>query len=74
MSPDTNLFKLRDSRIDHTGSTGIRDPHVGPEKLPELLSFGEGGQMYRRHFARAANHYRSGEPGLKGGRPWFGTH
>jgi hypothetical protein len=67
-SPDTvNLFRMRDSRIDHTGSTGIRDPEVDPSKLPQLLSFGEGGRMYREHFARAANYYRQGEPGVKGG-------
>jgi hypothetical protein len=67
-SPDTvNVFKLRDSRIDHTGSTGIRDPALDPSKLPLLLSFGERGRMYRKHFARAANHYRRDEPGVKGG-------
>lgn len=67
-APDAlNLFRLRDSRIDHTGSTGIRDPAVDPKKLPALLAFGENGRMYRRHFARAANHYREEDPGLKGG-------
>ena len=66
-SPDTlNIFKLRGSRIDHTGSTGIRDPEVTPEKLPDLLRFGENGRMYREHFARAANHFRAESPGLKG--------
>ena len=67
-SPDTvNLFNMRDSRIDHTGSTGIRDPEVDPSKLPGLLAFGERGRMYRRHFARAANHFRRDDPGVKGG-------
>lgn len=67
-TPDTlNLFRLRDSKIDHTGSTGIRDPEVDPEKLPALLAFGENGRMYRRHFARAANHFRQEDPGTKGG-------
>lgn len=61
-----NLFRLRDSRIDHTGSTGIRDPEVDPGKLPELLAFGEHGRMYRKHFARAASHYGREDPGLKG--------
>ena len=26
-----NLFALRDSKLDHSGSTGIRDPEVNPE-------------------------------------------
>lgn len=66
-SPDTfNLFKLRDSSIDHTGSTGIRDPEVDPSKLPELLGFGENGRMYRKHFASAASHFGALDPGAKG--------
>jgi hypothetical protein len=61
-----NLFNLRDSRLDHTGSTGIRDPKVRPEKLPELLQFGENGRMYAANFARAANHFNAQDPGLRG--------
>jgi len=66
-SPDTiDLFQLRDSKIDHTGSTGIRDPKVDPSKLPDLLQFGENGRMYRKHFARAASHFGQVDPGVKG--------
>ena len=66
-SPTTlNLFRLRDSKIDHTGSTGIRDPKVDPEKLPDLLAFGEDGRMYRRHFAKAVSHFGRQDPGIKG--------
>lgn len=61
-----NLFRLRDSAIDHTGSTGIRDPEVDPAKLPELLAFGEKGRMYKKHFARAASHFGREDPGLAG--------
>ena len=66
-APDTlNLFGLRDSPIDHTGSTGIRDPEVNPGKLSELLAFGENGRMYRKHFAKAVSHFGRDDPGRKG--------
>jgi hypothetical protein len=62
-----NLFNLRGSNIDHSGSTGIRDPKVDPEKLESaLLKFSENGRMYSEHFAAAANQARSLDPGLKG--------
>jgi|GEM_PF-4587226 len=62
-----NLFKLRDSSLDHTGSTGIRDPHVDPEKLPTaLLAFSENGRFYSQHFAAAANAAGKLDPGLGG--------
>lgn len=62
-----NLFALRDSKLDHTGSTGIRDPHVDPAKLDEaLLRHAENGRMYARHFAAAANAGRQADPGWKG--------
>lgn len=61
-----NVFELKDSAASHTGCTGIRDPHVDPQKFEEFVSFGEGGRMYRKHLASAANHYRAVEPGLAG--------
>lgn len=61
-----NLFKLRDSILDHSGSTGIRDPKVNPQKLDELLSFGEGGKMFEKHFAVAANEFARRDPGFVG--------
>lgn len=66
--PDSfNLFHLRESNLDHTGSTGIRDPEVTPEELDEaLLRFSEGGRMYLSSFAAVAAHACSKDPGLKG--------
>lgn len=66
--PDSfNLFKLRNSRLDHAGSTGVRDPKVDPDKLDEaLLKFSENGRMYAEHFAAAANQAQKKDPGLVG--------
>jgi hypothetical protein len=61
-----NLFKLRDSGLDHTGSTGIRDPKVDASKLPELLAFAESDRMYHENFAAAARHFGQVDPGAKG--------
>lgn len=62
-----NLFALRDSSLDHTGSTGIRDPRVAPEKLDDaLLNFSRNNRMYSEHFAAAANAARKLDPGLAG--------
>lgn len=63
-----NLFDLRDSKLDHSGSTGIRDPEINPEKLESaLLRFSENGRMYADHFAAAANYAQQQDPGFKGG-------
>jgi len=65
--PDTfNLFNLRDSNIDHTGSTGIRDPKVDPDKLDTFLSFGTEGRLYADNLASALAHFNTIDPGLKG--------
>ena len=66
--PDSfNLFALHDSKLDHTGSIGIRDPHFNPDKLENvLLRFSEKGRMSAEHFAAAANYARREDPGLKG--------
>jgi hypothetical protein len=65
--PDTfNLFNLRDSNIDHSGSTGIRDPKVDPDKLDTFLSFGEDGRLYASHLGDAMSHFNKVDPGLKG--------
>jgi hypothetical protein len=62
-----NLFGLRESTLDHTGSTGIRDPKVDPDKLGSaLLDSSENGRMYAEHFAAAANHAQLQDPGVKG--------
>jgi hypothetical protein len=57
-----NLFQLRQSYLNHPGSTGVRDPVVNVAQLPELLKFGENGRMYSRHFAVAANHFLKVKP------------
>jgi hypothetical protein len=66
--PDSfNLFALRDSSFDHSGSTGIRDPDVNFEKLKNaLLKFSENGRMYAEHFAAAANQAHVQDSGFKG--------
>ena len=65
--PNTfNLFNLRDSNIDHTGSTGIRDPKVDPDKLDAFLSFGTEGRLYASNLAKAMDHFNSIDPGFKG--------
>lgn len=62
-----NLFALRDSKLDHSGSTGIRDPEINPEKLENtLLKFSENDRMYAEHFAAAANHAQLQDPGFTG--------
>jgi hypothetical protein len=73
MPESFNLFKLHDSSLDHTGSTGIRDPRdpsnpkkVDPARLQELLAHGDQGRMYSKHFAAAANQFSKEDPGLVG--------
>jgi hypothetical protein len=62
-----NLFELRESTLNHTGSTGVRDQRVAPAALEEaLLRFSEEGRMYAEHFAAAANFGAQRDPGLKG--------
>ncbi len=62
-----NLFALRDSNLDHSGSTGIRDPEINSEKLENaLLKFSENDRMYAEHFAAAANQAQLQDPGFKG--------
>ena len=59
-----NLFALKDSKLDHSGSTGVRDPEISPEKLQSaLLKFSENGRMYAEHFAAAANQAAKLDPG-----------
>jgi len=66
MPESFNLFNLRDSNIDHTGSTGIRDPKVDPEKLDTFLSFGSNGRLYTDNLAKAAAHFNTIDPGFVG--------
>jgi len=67
-----NLFNLRDTNLNHAGSTGIRDPNVNSEKLEKtLLRFSEvfsednkeERRMYAEHFAAAANSGLEQDPG-----------
>ena len=60
-----NLFGLKETKLNHGFSTGIRDPTVNASKLEELLLFADkkmsgGGserRMYARNFHRARDHY-----------------
>ncbi len=62
-----NLFALHNSNLDHTGSTGVRDPEVDIEKLQtRLLDFSVQGRMYAEHFAAAANFAKQHDQGLHG--------
>jgi len=65
--PDSvNLFELHDTVLDHSGSTGVRDPDIDLDKLEELVGFAEDGRMYSKHFAAATSHFRKDDPGFTG--------
>lgn len=45
--PDSfNLFALRDSKLDHSGSMGIRDPEVTPDEVGECAAEVQRGWPY----------------------------
>lgn len=49
------LFKLRDSSLDHSGSSGILDPIDNPSRLDEFLAISENTQLYLPDIAAACN-------------------
>jgi hypothetical protein len=62
-----NLFKLNGSNLDHTGSSGIRQNGVHPERFDKLMSFSKDGQrLTRQDFADAAESFAKEDPGLRG--------
>jgi hypothetical protein len=62
-----NLFKLNGSNLDHTGSTGIRQNGVHPERFELLKSFSKDGKTLKaKDLADAAEHFAREDPGLRG--------
>jgi hypothetical protein len=62
-----NLFTLNGSNLDHTGSTGIRQDGVHPERFDVLMRFSkDGATLTRNDLADAAEHFAKEDPGLRG--------
>jgi hypothetical protein len=62
-----NLFRLNGSNLDHTGSTGIRQNGVHPERFDVLMSFSKDGErLTAKDLADAADHFAREDPGLRG--------
>jgi len=62
-----NLFKLNGSNLDHTGSSGIRQNGVHPERFEKLMSFSKDGErLTRKDLADAAEAFAKEDPGLRG--------
>lgn len=62
-----NLFRLNGSNLDHTGSSGIRQNGVHPERFDVLMKFSRDGErLTAKDLADAAEHFAKEDPGLKG--------
>lgn len=62
-----NLFKLNGSNLDHTGSSGVRQNGVHPERFEKLMSFSKDGQrLTAKDLADAAESFAKEDPGLRG--------
>lgn len=62
-----NLFKLNGSNLDHTGSSGIRQDGVHPERFELLMKFSKNGDtLTAKDLADAADHFAKEDPGLRG--------
>ncbi len=62
-----NLFKLNGSNLDHTGSSGIRQNGVHPERFEVLMKFSkDGDRLTAKDLADAAEHFAKEDPGFKG--------
>lgn len=62
-----NLFKLNGSNLDHTGSSGIRQDGVHPERFELLMSFSKDGQrLTAKDLADAGEQFAKEDPGLRG--------
>ena len=62
-----NLFKLNGSNLDHTGSTGVRQNGVHPERFELLKSFSKDGKtLTAKDLADAADHFAKEDPGFRG--------
>lgn len=62
-----NLFKLNGSNLDHTGSSGVRQNGIHPERFEKLMSFSKDGErLTRKDLADAAESFAKEDPGLRG--------
>lgn len=62
-----NLFKLNGSNLDHTGSSGIRQNGVHPERFDLLMKFSKNGEtLTSKDLADAAEHFAKEDPGIRG--------
>jgi len=62
-----NLFTLNGSNLDHTGSSGIRQNGVHPERFDVLMSFSKDGErLTAKDLADAGEHFAKEDPGLRG--------
>lgn len=62
-----NLFELNGSSLDHTGSTGIRQNGVHPERFELLAKFSKDGKrLTPSDLADAAKHFERESPGVRG--------
>lgn len=62
-----NLFELNGSSLDHTGSSGIRQNGVHPERFDLLVKFSKDGQrLTPSDMADAAKHFERESPGFRG--------
>ncbi|MCA2977758.1 MAG: hypothetical protein INH41_24555 [Myxococcaceae bacterium] len=62
-----NLFTLNGSNLDHTGSSGIRQNGVHPERFEVLMSFSRDGErLTAKDLADAAERFAREDPGLRG--------
>jgi hypothetical protein len=62
-----NLFTLNGSNLDHTGSSGIRQNGVHPERFDVLMSFSKDGEkLTASDLSNAAEHFAKEDPGLRG--------
>jgi hypothetical protein len=62
-----NLFKLNGSNLDHTGSSGIRQNGVHPERFETLMKFSKNGEtLTAKDLADAGEHFAKEDPGFRG--------
>jgi hypothetical protein len=62
-----NLFNLNGSNLDHTGSTGVRQNGVHPERFELLKTFSKDGKtLTAKDLADAADHFAKEDPGFRG--------
>ena len=53
-----NIFEMNGTKVEHSFSSGIRDPAPSPERFDELLKFSDNGKFTTREFSRAIEYFR----------------